>query len=53
LDDIKNLKVLEQEFKTEYVKYVRDNSDSDAEAASKLGLAPSNFHRLCKDLGLK
>lgn len=53
LEEIKNLKELETEFKTEYVKYVREHSASDAEAASKLGLAPSNFHRLCKDLGLK
>ena len=53
LDDIENLKNLEKEFKKEYVEFVRENSISDAEAASKLGIAPSNFHRLCKDLGLK
>ena len=53
MDEIRVLKELESEFKFEYVKYVRDHSSSDADAASKLGLAPSNFHRLCKDLGLK
>ncbi len=53
LDKIKNMKNLEKEFKIEYIKYVRNNSSSDAEAAEKLGLAPSNFHRLCKDLGIK
>jgi len=40
-------------FKTKYINYVRDNSISDADTAGKLGLAPSNFHRLCKELGLK
>lgn len=53
LNKIKNMKNLEKEFKIEYIKYVRNNSSSDAEAADKLGLAPSNFHRLCKDLGIK
>lgn len=53
LEEIPNLKKLEKDFKKEFVEYVRDNSDSDAEAAHKLGIAPSNFHRLCKDLGLK
>jgi DNA-binding NtrC family response regulator len=36
-----------------YVEYVRSNSSSDAEAAKKLGIAPSNYHRLCKELGIK
>jgi two-component system, NtrC family, response regulator AtoC len=40
-------------FKSKYVTYVRNNSESDADTASRLGLAPSNFHRLCKELGLK
>ncbi|MCZ7603955.1 MAG: sigma-54 dependent transcriptional regulator [Melioribacteraceae bacterium] len=53
LEEIPNLKTLEKDFKKEFVEFVRDNSDSDAEAAHKLGIAPSNFHRLCKDLGLK
>ncbi|MDZ7764173.1 MAG: sigma-54 dependent transcriptional regulator [Melioribacteraceae bacterium] len=53
LKEIESLKDLEQKFKKDYVAFVRKNSISDAEAAGKLGLAPSNFHRLCKDLGLK
>ncbi len=53
LNEIKKLKNLEKKFKKDYVNFVRENSISDAEAANKLGIAPSNFHRLCKDLGLK
>lgn len=53
LKEIESLKDLEQKFKKDYIAFVRKNSISDAEAAGKLGLAPSNFHRLCKDLGLK
>lgn len=53
LKSVVNLKELETEFKAQYIKYVRDKSTSDAEAASKLGIAPPNFHRLCKDLGIK
>jgi hypothetical protein len=32
---------------------VRSISSSDANAAEKLGIAPSNFYRMCKELGLK
>lgn len=53
LKEPETLKNLEKDFRTEYVRFIRDNSASDAEAADKLGLAPSNYHRLCKDLGLK
>lgn len=51
--DIKPLKVVEKELREKYFKFVRDNSISDAEAAMKLGLAPPNFHRMCKELGIK
>jgi len=47
------LKDMEKIFKEKYVAFVRDNSRSDADASKKLGLAPSNYHRLCKELGLK
>lgn len=47
------LKDMEKMFKEKYVSFVRDNSKSDADASQKLGLAPPNFHRLCKELGLK
>jgi hypothetical protein len=40
-------------FREKYFAYVRAHSSSDAEAAKKLGLAPPNFHRMCKELGLK
>jgi hypothetical protein len=32
---------------------MRDLSGSDAEAAKKLGLAPPNYYRMSKELGLK
>ncbi len=51
--DIKPWKTFEREMKFNYFKYVRDNSSSDAEAASKLGLAPPNYYRMAKELGLK
>ncbi len=47
------LKDMEKKFREEYFKFVRENSDSDSDAAKKLGLAPPNFHRMCKELGLK
>lgn len=50
---ILSLKEIDKVFKEKYIKFVRMNSSSDAEAAQKLGLAPPNYHRLCKELGLK
>ncbi len=44
---------MERSVREQYFGYVRSHSSSDAEAAKKLGLAPSNFHRMCKELGLK
>jgi len=52
-EDILPMKEAEFEFRKRYVKFVRSNSSTDAEAAAKLGIAPPNFHRLCKELGLK
>ncbi len=51
--DILPLKEMERKFREKYFTYVRDSSESDADAAKKLGLAPPNFHRMCKELGLK
>lgn len=51
--DVKTLKMMEKEFREKYFKFVRANSSSDADAAQKLGLAPPNYHRMCKELGLK
>ncbi len=44
---------MEAELRAKYFRFVRDNTHSDAEAARKLGLAPPNYHRMCKELGLK
>lgn len=46
-------KNMEKKFRKQYFTYVRNNSSSDREAAKKLKIAPPNFHRMCKDLGLK
>jgi two-component system response regulator AtoC len=47
------LRDMEKIFRTKYFKYVRSISSSDSGAAEKLGLAPSNFYRMCKELGIK
>lgn len=44
---------MEQRIQREYFQFVRENTSSDAEASRILGLAPPNFHRMCKRLGLK
>ncbi|HLP17832.1 MAG TPA: sigma-54-dependent Fis family transcriptional regulator, partial [Bacteroidota bacterium] len=46
-------KEMEKIFRTKYFKYVRSISSNDSNAAEKLGLAPSNFYRMCKELGIK
>ena len=52
-DEILSLKDMENQFRKKYFHFVRDHSASDAEAARKLGLAPPNYYRMCKELGLK
>jgi len=47
------LRQVERLVRQQYVEFIRSNSVSDAEAAKKLGLAPSNYHRMCKELGIK
>ena len=47
------LKDMEKIFRIKYFKYVRSISNSDSSAAEKLGMAPSNFYRMCKELGIK
>ena len=44
---------MERTLREKYFRYVRMRSASDAEAAKKLGLAPPNYHRMCKELGIK
>ena len=57
-DDMTNgqvlpLREMERVFRMRYFKYVRSVSSSDSNAAEKMGLAPSNFYRMCKELGIK
>lgn len=52
-ESLLSLRDMEQDFRLKYFQFVRKNSASDAEAAKKLGLAPPNYHRMCKELGLK
>jgi two-component system, NtrC family, response regulator AtoC len=47
------LREMENIFRKKYFTFIRNHSSSDAEAARKLGLAPPNYHRMCKELGLK
>ncbi len=44
---------MERQLKRSYFKFVRRQTSSDAEAARALGLAPPNFYRMCKELGIK
>jgi DNA-binding NtrC family response regulator len=44
---------MERTLREKYFRFVRKSSVSDAEAAKKLGLAPPNYHRMCKELGIK
>lgn len=53
LGQVLSLKEMERNFRIKYIKYVRSISSSDSFAAERLGLAPSNFYRMCKELGLK
>jgi len=47
------LREMEKAFRLRYFKYVRSISSSDTNAAEKLGITPSNFYRICKELGSK
>jgi DNA-binding NtrC family response regulator len=47
------LRQLERLVRQKYFEFIRSSSASDAEAAKKLGLAPSNYHRMSKELGIK
>ena len=44
---------MERNLKRSYFRFVRRQVASDAEAARYLGLAPPNFYRMCKELGIK
>ncbi len=47
------LSQMEKMVREKYFIYIRKNSSSDTDAARKLGLAPSNYYRMAKELGLK
>ncbi len=44
---------MESKLKRNYFQFVRNLKTSDAETAKELGLAPPNYYRMCKELGLK
>lgn len=48
-----SLHQVERLVRQQYIELVRSKSESDADAAHKLGLAPPNYHRMCKELGMK
>ncbi len=52
-DKVLPLRDVEKAFRKEYFQLVRERTQSDADAARLLGLAPPNYHRMCKELGLK
>lgn len=53
MQELLSLRQLERLVRQKYVEFIRSTSSSDAEAAKKLGLAPPNYHRMCKELGIK
>ena len=52
-ENIIPLREIERKFRTKYFDFVQEMTKSDAEAARMLGLAPPNYYRMCKELGLK
>lgn len=54
--DAKNIlpwRDMEKQLRAAYFTFVREQAATDADAARLLGLAPPNYHRMCKELGLK
>jgi two-component system, NtrC family, response regulator AtoC len=47
------LREMENLVREKYFTYIRKRCKSDAEAAKALGLAPPNYHRMAKELGIK
>ncbi len=52
-NNILPLSQMEKMIREKYLTYVRSHSESDTDAAKKLGLAPSNYYRMAKELGMK
>ncbi|OGU48551.1 MAG: transcriptional regulator [Ignavibacteria bacterium GWB2_36_8] len=46
-------KEMESIFRWRYINYVKGKTKSESEAARSLGIAPSNFYRMCNKLGIK
>jgi len=46
-------KEMENIFRCRYFNYVKAKTRSESEAARLLGIAPSNFYRMCNKLGIK
>ena len=51
-NEVLKWKEMENLFRVKYVLHVKQKCKSDSEAARLLGIAPSNFYRLCNKLGL-
>jgi len=47
------LKEMDRLFRRKYIEFILRQCQTDTEAAEKLGMAPSNFYRSCKELGIK
>jgi two-component system response regulator AtoC len=52
-DKIMKWKEMENIFRCRYFNYVKEKTKSESEAARSLGIAPSNFYRMCHKLGIK
>lgn len=52
-DKVLEWKEMENIFRCKYINYVKSRTESEADAARQLGIAPSNFYRLCSKLGLR
>lgn len=52
-DEILKWKEMENVFRWRYFNHVKGKTNSDSEAARRLGVAPSNFYRMCRKLGIK
>lgn len=52
-DKVLTWKEMENIFRWRYFNYVKDKTKSESEAARLLGIAPSNFYRMCNKLGIK
>ncbi|MCL5021332.1 MAG: sigma-54 dependent transcriptional regulator [Bacteroidetes bacterium] len=52
-EDILQWHEMEDIFRSRYFSFVKEKTTSEAEAARKLGIDPSNFYRMCGRLGIK